>query len=76
MIHCHICYTMNVDDDFICDMCEKHYCEECSYIYTLHYQHQGARCHYCSDQRRLRPLDKEVKGKNMVEYWKAMHPKF
>ena len=73
MIHCHICYSLSVDDDFICDTCEQHYCEDCSYTYTLHYQHQGARCYYCSDQRRLKPLDKETKGKNMIEYWKAVH---
>lgn len=57
--HCHICYTMNVEPDImVCDMCEEIYCEECSYTFSLHYQHQGARCYWCSDQNRRTPLSK------------------
>ena len=52
--HCHICYTTDVE--FKCDMCDKYYCEECSYTYTIHYQHQGGRCYWCSDQKRKKPL--------------------
>ena len=57
-IYCHICYD-ETDPEFVCDTCGEYYCEQCSYIYSLHYQHQGARCYICSGQNRLRPLDKE-----------------
>ena len=58
MIYCHICYSTNVDEDFICDTCDQHYCEECSYTFTLHYQHEGPRCYWCADQGRRKPLSK------------------
>lgn len=57
--HCHICYTLNVDDEFICDKCENYYCEECSYSYTIHFQYEGGLCYYCSDQKRRKTLSKE-----------------
>ena len=56
--HCHICYSTNVEDIMICDICEKIYCEDCSYTFTLHYQHQGSRCYQCADQNRRIALDK------------------
>jgi hypothetical protein len=58
-IHCHICYSTNVDEDFICDKCDQYYCEDCSYTFSLHYQHEGARCYWCSDQNRKKPLTKQ-----------------
>ena len=58
MIYCHICYYLNTDEDFICDTCEQYYCEECSYTFTLHYQHEGPRCYWCADQGRRKPLSK------------------
>ena len=57
--HCYICYSLNTDDDFICDRCDEHYCEECSYSFTYHYQFQGARCYLCADQSRREILTKE-----------------
>ena len=57
--HCYICYTTNVEPDImVCDTCDEVYCEDCSYTFSLHYQHQGARCYQCADQRRRTPLDK------------------
>ena len=58
MIYCNICYSLNTDEDFICDTCEQYYCEECSYTFTLHYQHEGPRCYWCADQGRRKPLSK------------------
>jgi hypothetical protein len=56
--HCYICYTMSVDEEMICDRCEEIYCEDCSYTFSLHYQHQGSRCYHCADQSRRTKLDK------------------
>ena len=56
MIHCRICYTENVDPEWVCDRCEQHYCEDCSYTFSLHYQHQGNRCYQCADQSRREKL--------------------
>jgi hypothetical protein len=67
MNHCHICYSSRVDDDFICDVCDNYYCEDCSYTFTLHYQHQGPRCHFCSDQNRLKLLTKEMIRDNKIK---------
>jgi hypothetical protein len=59
MIHCEICYSLDTEDFLICDMCERQYCYDCSYIFTIHYQHQGSRCYICSEQKRRKPLTKE-----------------
>jgi hypothetical protein len=56
--HCYICYTMNVDTDMICDTCDEIYCDDCSYTFSLHYQHQGSRCYNCADQSRRTSLNK------------------
>lgn len=57
--HCYICYTKNVEPDImICDICDEIYCEDCSYTFSLHYQHQGSRCYSCADQSRRTPLNK------------------
>lgn len=55
---CHICFTKNIDEDIICDICDNYYCEDCSYTYSPHYQYQGSRCYLCADQNRLKPLNK------------------
>ena len=66
--HCHICYTTDVEPDImVCDICDEIYCEDCSYTFGLHYQHQGARCHWCSDQKRLKPLTKEKLRDNKLK---------
>lgn len=57
-IHCYICYSTRVEADWICDRCEEIYCEECSYIFSLHYQHQGNRCHQCAGQYRNNHISK------------------
>jgi len=45
-------------NELICDRCEEIYCEDCSYTFSLHYQHQGSRCYHCADQSRRTKLDK------------------
>jgi hypothetical protein len=57
---CHICFTLNIDENFICDICDNYYCEDCSYTFSLHYQFQGSRCYSCADQNRLNPLTKNL----------------
>ena len=65
--HCYICYSDNTDDDFICDTCNEYYCEDCSYTFSLHYQHQGTRCYFCADQRRRKELDKSIIRENKIK---------
>jgi hypothetical protein len=66
--HCHICYTANVEPDImVCDICDGVYCEDCSYTFSIHYQHQGARCFRCSDQKRLKPLSMETIRDNKLK---------
>jgi len=67
MIHCYICYSTNVDEDFICDTCDQYYCEDCSYTFTLHYQHEGPRCFLCADQGRRKPLTKDMIRDNKLK---------
>jgi len=56
MKYCYICYSQT-DPEFICDRCDEHYCEDCSYTFSLHYQFQGSRCYRCADQDRREKLD-------------------
>lgn len=56
MKHCHICYSPDVEEDMVCERCEEIYCEECAYTFSLHYQHEGCLCFWCSGQSRIRPL--------------------
>lgn len=42
----------------ICDICDEYYCYDCSYTYTIHYQHEGMRCYHCAGQSRRVPLNK------------------
>lgn len=59
---CYICLSGDIfyDDGeaFICDTCDEYYCEDCSYTFTIHYQHEGMRCYICSGQKRRTPLCK------------------
>lgn len=65
--HCYICYSSNVEPDImVCDMCNEVYCDDCSYTFSLHYQHQGSRCYRCSDQSRRSKLDKRDVAINKV----------
>lgn len=57
MEYCYICFDQT-EEEMVCDTCEEHYCEDCSYIFSLHYQFQGSRCYMCADQSREYPLDK------------------
>lgn len=60
MIHCHICYSTNIDEDFVCDRCNQYYCDDCSYTFSIHFQYEGSLCYECSDQRRRKPLTKDM----------------
>lgn len=64
--YCWICFSL-AEDECVCDMCEQHYCDDCSYLFTLHYQHQGARCHICSDQTRIKKLTKDYIRENKIK---------
>lgn len=65
--HCYICYSTDVEPEMICDICDEIYCDDCSYTFSLHYQHQGARCHRCADQRRRKTLTKEMIRDNKLK---------
>ena len=66
MIYCHICYSKNVEEEFICDRFGEYYCEECSYTYTIHFQYEGALCYWCSDQNRKKLLTKDMIRENKI----------
>jgi hypothetical protein len=65
-VYCYICFKIT-DKYLLCDMCDKYYCEDCSYRFSLHYQHQGARCYECADQDRIKPLRKIDIRNNKIE---------
>jgi hypothetical protein len=71
---CHICLSddIHVDEEtlLICDTCDEYYCYDCSYIFTQHYQHEGMRCYHCSNQSRLKPLDKRDSRLNYILKYK------
>ena len=58
MIHCYICFQQT-EEDLLCDICDEYYCDDCSYTFSIHYQHQGVRCYSCADQSRRKKLTKE-----------------
>lgn len=64
---CHICFV-ETEDDYLCDTCDEYYCDDCSYTFTLYYQFQGSRCHFCSDQKRLKPISKGDILNNKINY--------
>ena len=65
MEYCEICYK--IDEVYSCDTCDRKYCYECSYIYSLHYQFQGCRCYECSEQPRIKKLTKQEIRKNKIK---------
>lgn len=65
--YCYICYSDNTDGDFICDSCNEYYCEDCSYTFSIHYQHQGSRCYSCANQSRRKKLDKSIIRENKIK---------
>jgi len=69
MIHCYICYTENVEPEWVCDTCGLHYCEDCSYTFGLHYQFQGSRCYYCAEQYRRADLTKDMIRENKIKLY-------
>lgn len=62
MIICHICLSDDVyydgNEPLICDKCDEYYCHDCSYTFSIHFEYYGMMCYHCSDQRRLKPLNK------------------
>lgn len=58
---------MSVQDWAICDRCEEYYCEDCSYLYTIHYQFEGARCYWCAEQSRNKILTREIIRENKIK---------
>lgn len=65
--YCYICFHIT-EPEFLCDSCDRYYCEECSYAFTIHYQFQGARCYSCADQRRIKPLNKIELRDNKINF--------
>ena len=59
-IHCYICYTTNVDEEYVCDKCEEHYCGDCSCTYDIHTQCDSNLCYTCADQFRKKSLTKSM----------------
>ena len=48
--HCHICYSDQVDDRYNCEVCDNHYCDDCSATFNEHSQIDYNCCCHCSDQ--------------------------
>ena len=65
-LFCYICFQQT-EEELLCDRCDNHYCEDCSYTFSIHYQHQGARCYSCADQSRLKPLTKQMIRDNKIK---------
>lgn len=66
MCLCDICYS---ETNYLekCEFCEKKYCEDCSYLFTIHFQFQGSMCIICSEQRRNNLATAKVR-KNKINY--------
>lgn len=62
--YCEICNGLT-EPEWLCDTCERHYCEDCSYTYTLYYNFQGSKCYQCADQSRRHPLTPDIR-KNSI----------
>jgi hypothetical protein len=60
LTYLNMCDDVFYDDNeaLICDICEEYYCYDCSYTFSIHYQHEGMRCYLCADQSRRKILDK------------------
>ena len=55
--HCELCFVSdNITDEDLCkcDTCDRFYCEDCTYTFSLQYQFQGCRCYECSDHNRIK----------------------
>lgn len=65
--HCHICYSTNVDTEYVCDVCGEYYCDKCSYTYGIYFQYEGALCYECAEQSRRDILTKEDIENNEVK---------
>jgi hypothetical protein len=59
-IHCYICYTTDVDEDYVCDNCEQHYCWDCSCTYNIHTQCDSNLCYECANHSRKKSLTKSM----------------
>lgn len=64
--YCEICNGLT-DPEWICDNCERYFCEYCSYTFSLHYQFQGNRCYQCADQSRRTSLIPDLRD-NSIRY--------
>lgn len=67
--YCYICFKTPVEDWAICDICDEYYCEDCSYIFSQHYQFYGSRCYFCSNQYRIEKLIKEIIRSNKIKFF-------
>lgn len=65
MNYCYICYGLS-EEDLICEKCDRHYCHDCSYTFTLHYQFQGGQCYKCSEQPRITKLEASYIRENIM----------
>ena len=64
--YCYICYGLT-EPEFLCDTCNRYYCEDCSYMFSLHYQFQGCRCYQCADQyKRIINHIKDSRSKKII----------
>ena len=66
-IHCHICYSTNVDEEFICERCDQYYCEDCAAIFNSISQIDYNCCYECSDGNRIKPLHKDEIRNNKLK---------
>lgn len=64
--YCEICNGLT-EPEWICDTCERYYCEDCLYSFTIHYQFQGSRCYQCADQSRRTSLIPDLRD-NSIRY--------
>ncbi len=69
----YICYVIFykdvLEEEILCDKCDNYHCEECSYTFSIHYQHQGSRCYLCADQRRRKILTKIEQRDNKLKLY-------
>lgn len=66
--YCYICYSLDIDDNFVCDICENYYCEDCSYTFSIHYQYYGSKCYLCSNQGKREKLTKGEKRNKKIKF--------
>ena len=49
ILHCHLCYTQDVDEEVVCERCEENFCFSCSAQFTLHGRIDYNCCYMCGD---------------------------